>query len=80
MQLLSTLNSYYIKSVRTILRICRKTAQITLVSHAGLFTRRWFNSENCLELAELDDWHILYNNVYGFIGKIVIDEVSWSLV
>ncbi|KAI6182715.1 SAC domain-containing protein [Aphelenchoides bicaudatus] len=66
MQLLSTAASYYIKSVRTILKIDRRTSRIDIVTHA--------------ELAELDDWHILYNNVYGFIGKLVVDELSFFLV
>lgn len=33
-----------------------------------------------LELAELDDWHILTSDVFGFIGKIVIDEYAFFLV
>lgn len=32
-----------------------------------------------IELAELDDWHIL-SNVQGYIGKMVIDEYVFFLV
>jgi len=65
MQLLSTKSAYYIKSVRSILKICRKTTNISIVNHA--------------ELAALDDWYIL-SDVVGFIGKLVIDEYTFFLV
>lgn len=33
-----------------------------------------------LELAELDDWHILSSTINGYIGKLVIDEYAFFLV
>ncbi|KAI6178217.1 SAC domain-containing protein [Aphelenchoides besseyi] len=65
MQFFSNSTAYYIKSIRTVLKCCRQTATLSVISHS--------------ELAGLDDLNVL-GDVVGLIGKIVADDCSYLLL
>uniref|UniRef100_A0A915CMG1 SAC domain-containing protein n=1 Tax=Ditylenchus dipsaci TaxID=166011 RepID=A0A915CMG1_9BILA len=65
MQLLATDKYYFVKEIRTILKVCRKTSQLSVTHHS--------------ELASLEDIQICSDSIHCFIGKIRIQGVDYLL-
>ncbi|KAI1726865.1 sacI homology domain-containing protein [Ditylenchus destructor] len=65
MQLLATEDDYFIKSVRTILKCSRSTAQLSVTSHE--------------ELASLEDFQV-FGNICHFFGKITVQCISYLIL
>uniref|UniRef100_A0A915P994 SAC domain-containing protein n=1 Tax=Meloidogyne floridensis TaxID=298350 RepID=A0A915P994_9BILA len=65
MQLLATEEFYLIKSVNTILKCCRNTSNLSIFYHS--------------DISALEDLELI-GDVFAFIGKVVIDGISYLLL